>query len=84
MQSLGPLRPKAALDIVVDPEIPLDKVVEITDDLVGVFVEQPLELAHLLIIIEVLLVLGVQLIENGMVVPQSLDQFLSTPLLGKR
>ena len=83
MQSLGPLWPKAALNVVINSEIPLNEVVEVISDFVGILIEQPLELAHFFVIIEVFLVLGVQLIENCVVVPKRLDQLFCTPLLGK-
>ena len=73
MQSLGPLWPKAALNVVVDPKIPLNEVVKVIGDFVSILIEQPLELAHFFVIIEVFLVLGVQLIENRVVMPQRLD-----------
>ena len=82
MQSLWQLRSKAALDVVVNAKISFDKVIEIMDYLIGVLVKKSLQLAHLLIVIEVLLVLRIELIEDGMVVFESLNQLILSSLLG--
>ena len=83
MQSLWPLRAEAALDVVVHAQIPLNQVVEIVHDLVSVLVQESLQLTHLLVVIEVLLVFRVKFIENRMVVFQSLNQLFCASLLGQ-
>ena len=83
MQSLWPLWAEAALNVVVHAQIPLDQVVEIIYDLVSVLVQESLQLTHLLVVIEVLLVLRVKFIENRMVVFQSLNQLFCASLLGQ-
>ena len=57
MKALWVLWTETALDVVVDAKISFDHVCEVTDNLIGVFVEQSLQLGHLLIVIEVLLIL---------------------------
>ena len=68
MQSLWPLRSKAALDVVVHSQVSFNDVSEVPYNLIRVFVEQSLELAHFFIVVEVLLVLCVELNENVLVV----------------
>ena len=81
MQSLGQLWPKTALDVVVDTQIALNHIRELSDDLIGVLVEQSLQFGHFLVIVEILLILSVKLNENGFEVFQSLDELLGTLLL---
>ena len=42
-----------------------------------------MKLAHLFVIVEVLFVLRIQLNEDGLIVLESLDKLLGTPLLGQ-
>ena len=83
MESLRHVRPKTTLNIVVDAKISLHHVIEIIDDLICVLVQQSLQLGHLLIVIEVLLILCIELDENCQIMPQCLYQLLSTTLLGQ-
>ena len=68
MEALRQLRPKAALDVVVHSQVSFNDVSEVPHNLIRVFVEQSLELAHFFIVVEVLLVLCVELNENVLVV----------------
>ena len=81
MQSLGQLWPKTALDVVVDTQIALNHIRELSDDLISVLVEQSLQFGHFLVIVEILLVFSVKLNENGFEVFQSLNELLGTLLL---
>ena len=83
METLGELRSEAALDVVVHAKIALDDIGEVTDNLVGVLVEEALELGHFLVVVEIFLVLSVELDKNALEVLQGLDQLLSAPLLGQ-
>ena len=67
VQSLWPLWAEAALDVVVNTEIPLDQVIEIVYNLICILVQESLQLAHLLVVIEILFIFGVKFIENCMV-----------------
>ena len=84
MQSLGSLRTKTTLDIVVNPEISLNKVIKVTNNLISILIKKSLKLAHLLVIVKVLFVLRVKLIENRMVMSQCLNKLFSSSLLSKR
>ena len=81
VEALGQLRPEAAFDVVVDAQIALNHVIEVTDDLVGVLVEQALQFRHFFVVVEVFLVLGVQLNENRLEVLQRLNELLRAALL---
>ena len=83
MESLRHVRPKTALDVVVNAKISLYQVIEIIDDLICVLVQQSLQLGHLLIVVEVLFILSIQLDENRQVMPQRFYQLLCTALLGQ-
>ena len=82
VKPLRSLRTKTALDIVVNSEVVLDHISEVTDNLICVFIEQALQFRHFLVVVEVLFVFGVQLNENGLIVLQRLDELQSTALLG--
>ena len=64
MEALGQLRPKAALDVVVHSEVALNDISEILHNFVGILVKESLKFGHLLVVVEILFVLGVQLDEN--------------------
>ena len=82
VQTLGELVAEAGLDVVVDAEVLLDQLAELAQNLIRVLIEQPLQLGHLLVVVEVLLVLGVQLREDGEVVLECVQQLVHAPLLG--
>jgi hypothetical protein len=82
VKSLGELWSETTLDVVVDTEVSLDEVVKVVNDLICVLVEESLELAHLLIVVKVLLILGVKLLEDELVVSEGLNQLVLTSLLG--
>lgn len=81
VQSLRQLRTKTTLNVVIDSQILLDQVNELGQNLIWVLIQQPLQLAHLLIIIEVFLILGIQFHKHLEVVPQRLQQMLIRLLL---
>ena len=83
VQTLWQVGAEAALDVVVNSEIAVDKVIEVVNDFICVLIEQPLELRHFLIIIEVLLILRIQLVKYLIVVLKCLNQFFGTFLLCK-
>ena len=83
MESLRQLGTKTAFDVVVDSQVALHDVSEIAHDLISIFVEQPLQLAHFFIVIEILLVLSVKLREDGLKVLERLNKLQSTALLGQ-
>ena len=83
MEALRVLWTKTALDIVVDSEVALDHISEVAYNFICVFVEQALQFRHFLVVIEVLLVFGVQLNKDGLIVLQCLDELLSAALLGQ-
>ena len=83
MEALRVLWSKAALDIVVNSEIALNHISEVTDNFICILVEQSLQFRHFLVVVEVLFVFGVQLNENGLIVLQCLDELLSTALLSQ-
>ena len=72
---------KATLDIVVYAEVALNHISKIPDNLIGILVEQPLQLGHLLVVVEVLLILCVQLNKDSLIVLQCLNKLLSASLL---
>ena len=74
MKSLLDMWDKAILYVVVDPHVPLHKVIEGLDDLIGVLVEQALEPAERFEFIEVLLKLRVQVCEDVQVLLEDLDR----------
>ena len=83
MEALRVLWSKAALDIVVNSEIALNHISEVTNNFICILVEQSLQFRHFLVVVEVLFVFGVQLNENGLIVLQRLDELLSTALLSQ-
>jgi hypothetical protein len=74
MKSLLDMRDKAILNIVVDPHVPLHKVIEGLDDLIRVLVEQALEPAERFEFVEVFLKLRVQVSEHVQVLLEYLDR----------
>lgn len=73
VQSLRQVGTKAVLDVVVNTHVAVDQVVKVVHNIVCVFVEQPLQLGHLLVVVKVFFVLCVKLVENLVIVLQSLD-----------
>ena len=59
MQAVGQLLAEGTLDVVVNSEVALHQILEISHDLVGVLVEKSLQLAHFLVVVEVLFVLSI-------------------------
>ena len=82
MKSLWELRSETTLDVVVNSEVSFNEVVKVVNNLICVLVEKSLQLAHLLVVVEVLLVLGVKLFEDELVVLEGLNQLVLTSLLG--
>lgn len=74
VQALRQLRSKTALDVVIHSKVSFNHIGEVTHNLVCVFVQKSLKLAHLLVVIEVLFILGVQLSENVLEVLQCLNK----------
>ena len=83
METLRVLRAKAALDIVIHTQVALNHICEISDNFIRIFVEKTLKLAHLLVVIEILLILRVQLDEDGLEVLERFDKLLGASLLGQ-
>ncbi len=83
MKTLRQLRSKAAFDIVVYSKVSFNYIGKIAHDFISIFVKKTLQLAHLLIIIEVLFVLCIQLRENILKVFQCLNKLCSTSLLSQ-
>lgn len=81
MQALGELWPEAALDVVVHAEVAFDDISEIPDNLVCILVKQALQLAHFLVVIEILFILSVKLDKDTLKVLERLNQLLSAALL---
>lgn len=59
VKSLRQVWTKTILDIVVHPEIALNKINKVFNDFVGILVKQSLKFGHLFVIIEVLFILRV-------------------------
>ena len=83
METLRVLRAKAALDIVIHTQVALNHICEISDNFIRIFVQKTLKLAHLLVVIEILLILRVQLDEDGLEVLERFDKLLGASLLGQ-
>lgn len=80
VDSAGDSRSKAVFDVVVNPQVCLDHVHELVHNLVAVFVQQSLQLAHVFKLIEVLFKLGVKLHEDIHVLLQNLNDLLAAHL----
>jgi len=78
---LGQLWTKTALNVVVHSQVSLDHICEVTHDFVGIFIQETLQLAHLLVVVEILLVLSVKLDKNRLEVLQRLNELVSASLL---
>ena len=83
VQALGQLRPETTLNVVVHSQVTLHDICEVSHNLVGILVEKALQLAHLLVVIEVLLILGIQFDEDILEVLERLNQLFSTTLLSQ-
>lgn len=81
MHSAGDTRLEAVLDVVVDPEVGFDQGGEVSDDFVGVLVQQSLQLGDILEFIEILFELSIEVQENLLVVSQDRNELLLRDLL---
>jgi hypothetical protein len=81
MKSLEKVWTEAVFDIVIHAQVSVDDVIEIINNLVCILIEQPLELGHFFIVIEVLFILSIQLSEDLIVVLQGVDQLFGSLLL---
>lgn len=66
MKALWELWAEAALDVVVHAQVAFNDFSEIPDDFIGIFIEQALQFAHLLIVVEVLLILSIEFDEDAL------------------
>ena len=66
MKALWELWAEATLDVVVHAQVAFNDFSEIPDDLIGIFIEQALQFAHLLIVVEVLLILSIEFDEDAL------------------
>ena len=67
MQPLRQLTPERTLDIIVDAQIFFHQVSELSQYLIWVLIKQSLQFAHLLVIIEILLIFCIKLREHAKV-----------------
>ena len=84
LEGVKPLRKlssKATLDVVIESQTLFDKLVEVTEDFVRVFVEQSLEFGHLFIIIEIFLVFSIKVFEHRQIVFEGGNQLFGSPFL---
>ena len=64
MEPLRQLGAKAALNVVVKTQIFLNQFVEVTEDIVRILIKEALQLGHLLVVVEVFFVLGIELVKH--------------------
>ena len=82
VQSLSDYGHKAVLDVIVDPHVGLDEVTELLDDFIRVFLEESLETAEGLELVEVLLKLSIEVREDIQVLLKNRDGRVETLLAG--
>ncbi len=82
VQSLSNYGHEAVLDVVVDPHVGLDEVTELLDDFIRVFLEESLETAEGLELVEVLLKLSIEVCEDIQVLLKNRDGRVETLLAG--
>lgn len=74
MHSGWDARLKTVFDVVVDAQARVDQILEVSDDLVRVFVVKPLQFGDVFKFIEELLEFSIEVKEHFEVVPQGLQQ----------
>lgn len=82
VQSLSDYGHEAVLDVIVDPHVGLDEVTELLDNLIRVFLEESLESAEGLKLVEVLLKLSIEVREDIQVLLKNRDGRVETLLAG--
>ena len=82
VQSLSDYGHEAVLDVIVDPHVGLDEVTELLDNLIRVFLEESLETAEGLELVEVLLKLSIKVREDIQVLLKNRDGRVETLLAG--
>ena len=64
MHALRELRPETTLDVVVHAKVALHNICEVSHNFIRVLVQEALQLAHLLVVVEVFLVFSVEFDED--------------------
>ena len=81
MHARGNTRLEAILDIVINSQIGVDQIIEIADDFACIFIQQSLQFAYIFEFVEELFKLGVEVLEDGQVVPKGHSELLLVHVL---